>query len=165
VTYVASAGNDSADYATHELATYDDVLAVTAMAEGDGQPGGLGGQLPEGCPPKEDDTAASFSNFATLASDQAHTLAAPGVCLGTTLPDGQYGAATGTSFSAPLVAGTVVLCLTNQCGGLNPQQIVQKIVADARAYNEANPGYGLQGDPLRPLGGRYYGYLIRAGSY
>jgi hypothetical protein len=63
------------------------------------------------------------------------------------------------------VAGTVALCLTNQCRRLSPPQIVQKIVADARAYNEANPGYGFHGDPLRLISGNYYGYLIRAGSY
>jgi subtilisin len=38
-------------------------------------------------------------------------------------------------------------------------------VADARAYNRANPGYGYDGDPLRPIAGRYYGWLIRAGLY
>jgi subtilisin len=38
-------------------------------------------------------------------------------------------------------------------------------VADAAAYSQANPGYGFQGDPLRPISGRYYGYLIRAGLY
>jgi subtilisin len=59
----------------------------------------------------------------------------------------------------------VALCLTNHCSGLSPPQIVQKIVADARAYNDTNPGYGFQGDPLRPISGKYYGYLIRAGSY
>jgi subtilisin len=103
--------------------------------------------------------------FAALPSDQAHTLAAPGVCLDSTFLDGGYGGGSVTSFSAPLVAGTVALCLTNQCSGLSPRQIVQKIVADARAYNEANPGYGFQGDPLRPISGKYYGYPIRAGLY
>ena len=33
------------------------------------------------------------------------------------------------------------------------------------AYNQATPGYGFQGDPLRPISGKYYGYLIRAGLY
>jgi hypothetical protein len=44
---------------------------------------------------------------------------------------------------------------------------VQKIVADAAAYNtvKQNSGYGFQGDPLRPISGKYYGYLIRAGLY
>jgi hypothetical protein len=33
------------------------------------------------------------------------------------------------------------------------------------APNQANPGYGFQGDPLRPITGEYYSYLIRAGHY
>jgi subtilisin len=164
VTYVTSAGNESADLGTFEPAAYDDLLAVTAMADKDGQPGGLGGQL-DCLPDETEDTAATFSNFATLAPDQAHTVAAPGACIGSTFPDNQYAVGSGTSFAAPLAAGTVALCLTNQCSGLTPPQIIQKIVADARAYNEANPGYGFQGDPLRPIGGKYYGYLIRAGLY
>ena len=32
-------------------------------------------------------------------------------------------------------------------------------------YNTAHPDYGYVGDPLRPLDGRYYGYLIYAGLY
>ena len=53
------------------------------------------------------------------------------------------------------------------CAGLTPQQIVQKVVADAVAYSTTrrNRGYGFQGDPLRPINGKYYGYLIRAGLY
>ena len=39
------------------------------------------------------------------------------------------------------------------------------MIADAAAYNQANPGYGFVGDPLRPIPGRYYGWLIRAGLY
>jgi hypothetical protein len=37
--------------------------------------------------------------------------------------------------------------------------------SDAASYNVANSGYGFQGDPLRPVTGKYYGYLIRAGLY
>jgi hypothetical protein len=36
---------------------------------------------------------------------------------------------------------------------------------DDAAYNNANPSYGFTGDPLRPITGKYYGYLIRAGLY
>ena len=72
----------------------------------------------------------------------------------------------GTSFSAPLASGTVALCIhSGACARLTSAQIVSKIVADAAAYNRANTGYGFQGDPLRPLSGKYYGYLIRAGLY
>ena len=68
--------------------------------------------------------------------------------------------------ASPHVAGTVALCIASgPCAGLTPPQIVQKIVADAAAYNQANPGYGFLGDPLEPITGKYYGYLIRAGLY
>jgi hypothetical protein len=65
-------------------------------------------------------------------------------------------------------AGTVALCLASgskPCAGLTPKEIVAKVVSDAAAYNTANPGYGFTGDPLRPIEGKYYGYLIRAGLY
>lgn len=74
---------------------------------------------------------------------------------------GQYIVVPRDSVAAPLVAGTAALCLTNQCRGLTPQQIVQEIVADARTDDESNSGYGFQGDPRRPIGGKYCGYLIR----
>jgi subtilisin len=165
ITVVAAAGNDSVDFQDIAPATYDEVLTATAMADRDGQPGGLGGQFM--CDPAEfDDTPATFTNFATLPSDQAHTIAAPGVCISSTSPGGQYGIGSGTSFAAPHVAGTVALCIwSGPCAGLTPQQITEKIVADAAAYNTANPGYGFEGDPLRPESGKYYGYLIRAAQY
>lgn len=69
----------------------------------------------------------------------------------------------GTSFSAPVVAGTVALCIASgPCAGLTPNQIIAKIVNDAAAYNNANLDYGFDGDPNHPIAGRYYGYLVRA---
>jgi subtilisin len=174
VTIVAAAGNDETDFQDFSPATYDDVLAVTAMTDLDGQPGGL--QPPTGqCSsqlnqfgPVVDDSPAFFSNFATLPKDQAHSVAAPGVCVGSTFPGGLYAVDSGTSFAAPLVTGTVALCIAfGRCAGLAPQQIINKIVGDVTAYNtqKKNFGYGFQGDPLRPISGRYYGYLIRAALY
>jgi len=40
-----------------------------------------------------------------------------------------------------------------------------KLLDDAKAYNLAHPDYGFLGDPLHPVGDRFYGYLIRAGLY
>ena len=112
-----------------------------------------------------DDQATWFSNFVTLATDRSHTVAAPGACLKSLAPLSITPACTslktcyrsalyGTSFAAPLVAGTVALCIHSRpCAGLTPAQIIQKIVADAAAYNQANPGYGFQGDPLHPITG------------
>jgi subtilisin family serine protease len=168
VTYVTSAGNEGDDIARYEPAGYDEVLTVTAMNDTDGAPGGLGGPEARCGLGYADDTAADFSNFATSAADLAHTVAAPGVCVPSTYLDGLYGRGTGTSFAAPLVAGTVALCIASgPCAGLTPAQIVQTIVADAAASNAGskNAGYGFSGDPLRPLPGRAYGYLLRAGGY
>jgi subtilisin len=170
VTYVVSAGNDSRDIKDVRPAAYDEVLTATAMADYDGQPGGLA-PTPSGCVEAgpEDDLVASFTNFATLGADRGHTLAAPGVCLGSTYLNGTYAIDSGTSFAAPLTAGTVALCIASgkePCAGFAPAQIVQKIVGEATAYNTRNPTYGFTGDPLHnPDPNKYYGFLIRAALY
>jgi subtilisin len=169
VTYVVSAGNQGTDIKDRSPATYQEVLTVSAMADFDGNPGGSGN--PGACRVSgfPDDQVAFFSSFATLAVDRAHTLAAPGVCVVTTAQKSGYTTASGTSFSAPNVAGTVALCIgSGRCARLSPSQIVQRIMDDAAKFNLAskNSGYGYQGDPLRPdPSGKYYGYLIHAGLY
>jgi subtilisin len=165
VVYVVAAGNSAIDFQGLVPASYSEVLTATAMADFDGQPGGLA--VSHSCAPEAiDDTVASFSDYATLTADQAHTVAAPGVCVQSDWPEGQFRTGSGTSFATPHVAGTVALCIANgACAGLTAAQIVQKIIADATAYNTANTGYGFTGDPLRPIEGKYYGYLIHAGSY
>jgi subtilisin family serine protease len=166
VTYVVSAGNETDDLGGYSPASYDEVLTATAMADYDGQPGGLAA-TPAGCSGLgADESSATFSNFATMPGDIGHTIAAPGVCVGSTYLGGTYAISSGTSFASPLVAGTVALCIASgPCAGLTPAQIIQKIIADAAAYNNAHPEYGFVGDPLRPIEGKYYGYLIRAAKY
>ena len=147
---------------------------MTAIADLDGQPGGLQPPI-NPCSselnqhgPVVDDKAAFFSNFATLPEDKAHTVAAPGVCVASTFPGDSYAVESGTSFSAPIVSGVVALCIASgHCAGLTPQEIIAKIVADAAAYNamKKNSGYGYEGDPLRPIEGKYYGYLVSAALY
>lgn len=176
VNYVVSAGNEATDFQNTIPAAYDEVLTATAMADFDGQPGGLTPPTPsnvcalvlnnESPSNYADDRAAHFSNFAALPADQVHSIAAPGVCVTSTYPGGLYASGVGTSFASPAVAGTVALCIASgPCAGLTPAQVVQKMVADAQAYNAANPGYGFTGDPIRPVTGKYYAYLIHAGSY
>lgn len=84
-----------------------------------------------------------------------------------TLPDGHWGVEFGgTSYASPIVAGTVALCIdTGRCAESRPRATMARILGDARDYNRAHPRYGYMGDPLRPIAGRYYGWLVNAGLY
>ena len=165
VVPVASAGNENEDFVLDGPATYSEVLTATAMGDRDGQPGGLGGQFV--CEPEQfDDRFAFFTDFATQAADAAHTIAAPGVCVSSTFPGSQYAVNSGTSFSAPVVAGTVGLCIASgPCAGKTAPAVIREILDDAAAYNRRHPKYGYIGDPFRPQPGRYFGWLIRTGLY
>ncbi len=160
VTYVVAAGNSAKDLKDFVPATYDVVLSVTAVADFNGQPGGGGAAT---CRSDVDDTYADFSNFATLASDQEHTIAAPGVCIKSTWKGGGYNTISGTSMASPHAAGTVAVCIASgACAGLTPAQIIAKMRADAAARPAS---YGFFGDPNQPDGIKYFGHLIYAGGY
>jgi subtilisin family serine protease len=166
VSVVAAAGNEHEDIRSWVPAAYDEVLTVAAMSDKDGMPGGLGGHL--NCLPSEiDDTQATFTNFAGLAEDRRHLVAAPGSCISSTFPGGLYGVSSGTSFSSPLVAGVVALCIdSGPCRGLSPAQVIDRVVADAGLHNLADRSYGYLGDPLyEPKNHQYTGYLISASRY
>jgi subtilisin family serine protease len=86
VVCVASAGNNGSTVPVYPAA-YDQVIGVASTTN--------------------EDNRSSFSNYGTpLVS-----LAAPGEGIVTTYPYATYAAAWGTSFSAPLVAGTAALLL------------------------------------------------------
>jgi subtilisin family serine protease len=160
VTYAVAAGNDGADFQSSAPAAYNEVLTVTAVADFNGQPGG--GASPT-CRTDVDDSAADFSNYATLSTDQAHTIAAPGVCILSTWKGGGYNTISGTSMATPHETGVAALCVaTGACNGLTPAQIIQKLRSDAAARPSS---FGFSGDPFAPIAGRFYGYLTSAGVY
>jgi subtilisin len=93
---VVCASNESIDVVNESPAGVPAAICVAALADSDGLPGGLGPITIAGA----DDTFADFSNWGTLVK-----LAAPGVNILSTLPGNSYGYETGTSMSAPHVAG------------------------------------------------------------
>ena len=170
VTVVVAAGNSKADLSKSVPASYDEVMAVTAMADFDGKPGGLfadtaGATSVASCSAKsEDDVAATFSNFAVPgAPDAAHVIAAPGVCITSTWNDGKFKAISGTSMASPHVAGLVARCIdAGPCAGMSPAQIIAKLKTDAASRPAAE---GFLGDPHRPVDGKFYGHLAKDLGY
>ena len=134
VTAVVAAGNESIDAAMFVPAAYPEVIAVSAMADFDGQPGGLAA-LPAVCLPEAaDDRFAFFSNYGPPVD-----IAAPGVCVTSTFPGSQYAFSDGTSFATPFVAGAAALYISTHPDAM-PAEVREALVA------RAEPG-PIPGDP------------------
>jgi len=114
VTYAVAAGNESDNAANHVPAAYDEVITVSALADFDGRPGGLGAPT---CRSDVDDTFADFSNFGSDID-----LIAPGVCILSTYKRGGYATISGTSMASPHTAGAAALYKANNPGA-SPAQV------------------------------------------
>ena len=105
VTVVAAAANDSGNASLRVPGSYNEVITVSALADTDGKPGGLGGNRCFSWGTYDsDDTFADFSNYGPDVD-----LIAPGKCIWSTVPGGKYQYMSGTSMASPHVTGAVAL--------------------------------------------------------
>ncbi|MGH9212094.1 MAG: S8 family serine peptidase [Acidimicrobiales bacterium] len=147
VVYAVAAGNDDADAAGFTPASHPDVITVSAVADSDGQPGGLGGST--ACRPSQDDVRADFSNFGGTVE-----VAAPGVCILSTWNDGDYNTISGTSMATPHVAGAAALLASGPRDPASRDDVLairQRIVDTGNFGWTDDSGDGVQ-EPLLDVG-------------
>jgi subtilisin len=143
VAFAVAAGNSDADAINYSPGGFDNVLSVSALADFDGAPGGLGSPT---CRTDQDDTLADFSNWGS-----AIDVAAPGVCILSTYPleQGEYGTISGTSMASPHAAGALALLASaNNPANATDVYNLYNTVKNAGNYNWTDDsGDGIQ-EPL-----------------
>jgi subtilisin len=143
VAFAVAAGNSNADANNYSPAAFNNVLTVSALADFDGLPGGLGSPT---CRNDQDDTLADFSNWG-----DAIDIAAPGVCILSTFPieQGEYGTISGTSMASPHAAGALALLASKSKPGnaKDVSNLYDQVKAEGNFNWTDDSGDGIQ-EPL-----------------
>jgi subtilisin len=143
VAFAVAAGNSDDDAANYSPAAFDNVLTVSALADFDGEPGGLGSPT---CRDDQDDTLADFSNWGSAVQ-----IAAPGVCILSTFPieDGSYGTISGTSMASPHAAGALALLASsnNPNGAADVHNLYDQVINSGNFNWTDDSGDGIK-EPL-----------------
>ena len=116
IALVASAGNDATNAKNVYLAAYPTVIAVAST--------------------DSDDHLADFSNYG-----RAVTVTAPGQGVVSTFPGGLWAKASGTSFSAPIVSGSIGLLVSL---GKASGTAAKAVVNNADSIDALNPEFKRQ---------------------
>jgi subtilisin family serine protease len=116
VVLVAAAGNENTSARVYPAAMNGDVVGIASTTDWDSR--------------------SSFSNYGSADV----WIAAPGENVISTYPGGTYGSESGTSFSSPLVAGTVALLLSAKQSGFNQSQVANALANAQVLTPELNHG-------------------------
>ena len=130
VTYIVAAGNDGTNLSRSVPAAFPEVIVVSALADSNGLPCGGGTKTSYG----NDDTFASFSNYAMSTADTTRLIGAPGVNIKSTWKGGLYNTISGTSMATPHVSGAAALYIKNNPSA-TPAQVKTALLASAEKYN------------------------------
>jgi len=179
VVYVVAAGNEYRDILGGDLtfgtsddtipAVYPEVATISAMADSDGKPGGVGSATSYGY---LDDTFADFSNFSNSKADGSSwystnnvvnspglgiDLMMPGVDILSTYKGGGYATGSGTSMAAPHAAGLAALYIAEHARANNTAEVYsirQALITAGKPWRSVeglvvvlNPGGGNDDSP------------------
>ena len=136
-------------------ASYPEVATISAMADTDGQAGGLGNNSAYGG--YSDDSFAGFSNFnaAVHASNPVNSpggaidLLMPAVDIYSTFIGGGYSFDTGTSLASPLAAGLCALYIAEHGRATNASEVyaIRQALIDGAVLQSSVRGLNVQNDP------------------
>ena len=116
VVLVAAAGNENTNAAVYPAALNSNVVGIASTTNWDSR--------------------STFSNYGAVDV----WIAAPGENIVSTFPGGTYASASGTSFSSPIVAGTVALMLSAKQQSVNQSQAAKALSHAQQLTPDLNHG-------------------------